>query len=112
MTPFELFYGRKSPPLVPYSQGTTMVDAIDSRLVDRDALLDRARYHLLTAQNRMKQRYDLHHHEVIYVVGDWVWLKLQSHCQLSVRQGHYHKLAPNFLVLIWWSARWARWHIA
>jgi hypothetical protein len=85
MTPFELVYGRKPPPLVPYNQGTTLVDAVDSRLVDRDALLDRAHHHLLTAQNRMKQRYDLHHHEVTYAVGDWVWLKLQSHRQLSVR---------------------------
>jgi hypothetical protein len=40
MTPFELVYGRKPPPLVPYSQGTTLVDVVDSRLVDRDALLD------------------------------------------------------------------------
>jgi hypothetical protein len=95
MTPFELVYGRKPPPLVPSSQGTTLVDAVDSRLVDRDALLDRARHHLLTAHNRMKQRYD-HHREVTYAVGDWVWLKLQSHRQLSVRQGHYHKLAPKF----------------
>jgi hypothetical protein len=72
------------------------VDAVDSWLVDRDALLDRARHHLLTAQYRMKQRYDLHHREVTYAMGDWVSLKLQSHRQLSIRLGHYHKLAPRF----------------
>lgn len=44
----------------------------------------------------MKQRYDLHHREVTYSVGDWVWLKLQKHRQLSARLGHDHKLAPKF----------------
>ena len=58
--------------------------------------LELLRTNLVATQNRMKQVYDKKHTDKELVVGDWVYLKLQSYKQGSVERRTNHKLSPRF----------------
>ena len=53
---------------------TTRVDALDSLLRQRQAVLDTLKVHLATAQARMKTQADKHRQERSFAMGDWVFL--------------------------------------
>ena len=57
--------------------GTTRVGALDSLLSRRQAILDTLKVHLVATQARMKTQADRHRQERSFVVGDWVFLRLQ-----------------------------------
>ena len=84
MSPFEALYGIPPPSIQSYLPGTTAVHSVDQALRDRDHLLRLLRANLQLAQNRMKQVYDKGRTERTFVVGDWVYLKLQPYRQQSV----------------------------
>ncbi|GJR91412.1 retrotransposable element Tf2 [Tanacetum coccineum] len=44
----------------------------------------------------MKSQADKHRTDREYVVGDWVYLKLQPHKQVTIRKGKQHKLSPKY----------------
>ena len=49
------------------------------------------------AQNRMKQQADQHRSEIIFEVGNWVFLRLQPYKQMSLKQAKKdNKLSPNY----------------
>ncbi|KAL6340300.1 hypothetical protein AAG906_040737 [Vitis piasezkii] len=79
MTPFEAVYDIPLPSLLAYIPGTSRVQAVDEYLCDRDAIL-----------------LDQHRREVSFLVGDYVYLKLQPYRQTSVAFRASMKLAPRF----------------
>ncbi|KAL6313182.1 hypothetical protein AAG906_016770 [Vitis piasezkii] len=86
MTPFEAVYGITPPRLLAYVPV----------LRDRDAILRELRHNLLLAQDRMKCQADQHRREASFLVGDYVYLKLQPYRQTSVAFRSSMKLAPRF----------------
>ncbi|TXG60193.1 hypothetical protein EZV62_014766 [Acer yangbiense] len=89
-------YGRDPPPLIRYERGSSLVSAVDNLLEDRDAILDELRMHLLCAQQKMKMYADAKRHNLEFVVGDLVFLKLRPYRQRSLAQRRYDKLAARF----------------
>ena len=48
-------------------------------------------------QNRMKQQEDQHRNEIIFDVGDWVFLGKQPYKQMSLKQAKKdNKLSPKY----------------
>ena len=69
-TPFELVYGRVPPPLLPYEPGTTVVQAVENELRDREHILALAQENLQETQLRMKNFADKKRTEREYEIGD------------------------------------------
>ena len=44
----------------------------------------------------MKSQADKHRTDREFVVGDWVYLKLQPHRQVTIRKGKQNKLSPKY----------------
>jgi hypothetical protein len=65
-------------------------------LQDRQAQLERLKWHLANAQNRMKMQADRQRSDKEYNVGDKVYLKLQPYAQSSVVNRPCPKLAFKF----------------
>ncbi|GJS40096.1 retrotransposable element Tf2 [Tanacetum coccineum] len=53
-------------------------------------------FHLTRAQDRMQNQANKHKTDRHFEVGDWVYLKLQPHRQVSIRQGQQHKLSSKY----------------
>ena len=60
LTPFEALYGFPPPSLQSYILGTTRVDALDSLLCQRAAILATLKGHLVAAQEKMKFQAEKH----------------------------------------------------
>lgn len=73
LSPFQWFRNSRHVRLL----GTTDLNAVDQELKAQDRVLEELREHLHAAQSRMKQVYDKHHTDREFMVGDWVYLKLQ-----------------------------------
>jgi hypothetical protein len=80
-TPFEVLYGY--PPrhfgIVPADASS--VTNLQEWLNERSAMTQAMQQNLLRAQQRMKDQAEKHRVEREFNVGDWVYLKLQSHIQ-------------------------------
>lgn len=96
MTPHEAVYGKPPPVVSSYIPGTTAVDAVDTTLRERDAILRQLRQNLQVAQDRMKYFADKHRTEREFQPGDWVYLRLQPYRQATMRNPQHPKLAPRF----------------
>ena len=96
LTPFEALYGFPLPKLQGYMPSTTRVDALDSLLRQRQAVLDTLKVHLATAQARMKTQADKHRQERSFAMGDWVFLRLQPYRQQSLASKGRWKLSPRY----------------
>lgn len=66
---------------------------LEEQLVERDAVLDDIKAHLVKAQQRMKKYADAHHREVEFEGGDLVYLKIQPYQQKSLARRVCEKLA-------------------
>lgn len=96
MSPFKALYGRSPPAVIRLGHNTTPVDSLEQLLRERDAVLDDLKVHLLKAQQRMKHWADKKRREVVFAVGDLVFLKLQPYRQQSIARRPCEKLAARF----------------
>ncbi|GJY99405.1 retrovirus-related pol polyprotein from transposon 17.6 [Tanacetum coccineum] len=95
-TTFETVYGIAPPVHVPYLGGLSKVEVVDRTLKYREEFIQTLKFHLLRAQNRMKQQANKGRSERNFKVGDWVLLKLQHHRQVTMRIGKQHKFSPKY----------------
>lgn len=103
LTPYEALYGQKPPSFIHYAPGGTSVAAAEKLLQDRETILKLLKEHLANSQHRMKQIADAHRTDREFVVGDWVYLRLQPFRQVSVAFRRNAKLAPKFFTPVcWW----------
>ena len=95
-TPYEVVYGQPPPSPIAYVQGQSHVDAVDRSLSAREAAVRLLKFHLHRAQQKMKINADKHRTERDFDVGQWVYVKLQPHRQVTLRQSKYNKLVPKY----------------
>ncbi|CAL9238184.1 unnamed protein product, partial [Arabidopsis halleri] len=96
-TPFEIIYGQPPPLHLPYLPGESSSKVIDRSLQKREELITMLKFHMLRAQNRMKQSADSHRSSREFKIGDYVYLKLQPYRQHSMKNLKVpHKLSPRF----------------
>jgi hypothetical protein len=89
-------YGQAPPVMIPFQAGSAKVVAVDRQLRDRDIFLAENKDRLLQAQTMMKATYDKHLRDMEFVVGDWVWLRLNHRSATTIREGRYSKLGPKY----------------
>ncbi|KAL8115463.1 hypothetical protein AgCh_022090 [Apium graveolens] len=96
MTPFEALYGRLPHSIPCYNVGDSPVNEVDQTLRTRDDILHQLKFTLHAANNRMKQLADKHRRDVVFTVGDYVFLRLHPYRQQTVFCRAYQKLACKF----------------
>ncbi|GJR43651.1 ty3-gypsy retrotransposon protein [Tanacetum coccineum] len=95
-TPYEAVYCQTPPIHIPYVPGESKVEGVDRTLRTREEVVQMLKFHLKRSQDRMKSQANKHRTDRSYKVGDWVYLKLQPHRQVSIRQGQQHKLSSKY----------------
>ncbi|CAH9108944.1 unnamed protein product [Cuscuta europaea] len=95
-TPYEIMYTQPPPLHLPYFPRESNVEAVDRSMQRREEMLKRLKENLVKAQSRMKQMAHRRRSETEYLIGDWVWLKLQHYRQQSVQPRSNQKLATRF----------------
>jgi len=96
MTPFEAVYGRPPPIFSRFVLDNTSNPTVSGSLRQRDETLAVLKSNLLQAQDRMKFQADKGRREVIFDIGDWVYVRLRPYRQLSVRLQRHSKLSRRF----------------
>ncbi|XP_047261806.1 uncharacterized protein LOC124895417 [Capsicum annuum] len=96
LTPYEVVYGQKPPPLLPYMPFDSALETVDRSLQDREATLRALKSHLEIAQGRMKVQVDRRRTDRTYAVCDQVYVKLQPYQQISLKDHSFQKLSENF----------------
>jgi hypothetical protein len=77
-------------------KGTTKVQVVEDHIGHEQEVLKLVKDNLAMAQNRMKQT-NQHRSEREFVVGDWVFMRLQPYKQMSLKQQKKdNKLAPKY----------------
>lgn len=66
------------------------IEDIDYSLSTREEILALLPENLVKAQQQMKTQADSPSYSYEFLVGDWVYLKLQFFCQQSIAQRKYH----------------------
>lgn len=96
MSPFQALFGRTQPEIPVFDSRSSKVQAVEELLLERDALLKILKENLQQAQAHMENQVNKHRREVEFLVGEFVWLKLQPYRQKSVSQKKSQKLALRF----------------
>ncbi|KAI4347857.1 hypothetical protein L6164_008634 [Bauhinia variegata] len=87
--------GRPPPSIPQYILGSSVVDVVDKVLSSREQLLLQLRDKLLKAQKQMKLYAGSKRRDMEYEIGDWVYVKLRPHRQVSVTGTQHQKLAKS-----------------
>ncbi|GJX38757.1 retrotransposable element Tf2 [Tanacetum coccineum] len=96
VTPFEVMYGQTPPLHVPYVAGESVVEVVHRTLQARETAIEMLKFHLKRAQDRMKVYANRKRSEMEFEVGMWVYLKLQPHRQVTIRQEQQYKLSAKY----------------
>jgi len=99
LTPFQVVYGRPPPALIQYEPDSARVAAVDSQLRDRDEFLSEVRDRLLLAQEVMRSQHDRKRRDLVFSVGDWVWLRLHHRTAVGITPARATKLGPRYFGL-------------
>ncbi|GKD31487.1 retrotransposable element Tf2 [Tanacetum coccineum] len=89
-------YGKSLLVYIPYIGGESKVDLVDKTLREREATVEALKFHVSRAQSKMKSHADKGRTDKKFDCGDWVFLKLQPHRQVSLRQGKLNKFSSKF----------------
>lgn len=81
---------------LPYLPHKLAMESIDRSFNTQEALLAQLKQHLSNAVNRMKQFANQHRSVRCFKEGDYVFLKLHPHRQVSVAQHASKKLSPRY----------------
>ena len=74
-----------------------IIQTVEDHIEHQQEVLQLLKDNLNLAQNRMKQQVDQHRSEIIFDVGDWVFLRLQPYKQMSLNQAKKdNKLSPKY----------------
>nr|GEU88200.1 putative mitochondrial protein [Tanacetum cinerariifolium] len=95
-TPYEAVYCQTHSIHVPYIPGDSRVKKVDRTLQAREETIKVLKFHLKRSQDRMRNQTNKHRIDRQFKVGDWVYLKLQPHRKVSIRQGQQQKLSPKY----------------
>ena len=90
-------YGYHPPSITSSLRENLKVQAVEDHIEHQQEVLQLLKDNLNLAQNRMKQQTDEHRSERSFVVGDWVFLRLQPYKQMSLKQAKKdNKLSPKY----------------
>jgi hypothetical protein len=95
-SPFQALYGYHPPSITLGSPPRSNIEVVITILRDRHRTLIQLKAHLIHAQDRMKKFADTNCTERSFVVGDWVYIRLQPYRQVSISNSRNHKLNPRF----------------
>nr|GEW13448.1 retrotransposable element Tf2 [Tanacetum cinerariifolium] len=95
-TPYEAVYGKPPPVHIPYIEGERKVDLVDKTLSEREEVMETLKFHISRDHSRIKSHVDKRRTDMKFDCGDWVFLKLQPHIQVSLRQRKQNKFSPKF----------------
>lgn len=70
--------------------------AVAQELQDHDEAIKQLKLHLTQAQSNMKAQADKKRHDIQFMVGEWVYVKLKPYRQMSITSRIHHKLAAKF----------------
>lgn len=96
MTPFKVVYGREPPSVLKLSKWQDVAVDVQDQLRDRDAILDILKFNLQKAQARTKHFADRKRTEVHLNIGEYVFVKLQHHCQHLVQLRRNQKVSLKY----------------
>jgi retron-type reverse transcriptase len=70
---------------------------VEDHIENQQQVLQILKDNLTMAQNRMKQQAYQHRSEIIFEVGDWVFLRLQPYKHMSLKKANKdNKLSPKY----------------
>jgi hypothetical protein len=95
-SPFHLVYGHDPPLVHSYALGDAKLPVVHRQLLVRDEFLTEIRDWLEQAQQRYKFFYDEHHRDIMFMVGQWVWLCIIHKPVTSLNVANHSKLGPKF----------------
>ena len=95
-SPFKVVYGHPPPSIIPYNGHPAAVEAVDTMLQQRDAILRQLKHNLYDTQIRVKQMADKKRHDLSFEVEDKVMVKSQPYHQSSLSRQTYSKLDRHF----------------
>nr|GFA00468.1 retrotransposable element Tf2 [Tanacetum cinerariifolium] len=94
--PYEAVYCQTPPIYVPYIPRDSRVEEVDRTLQAREEAIKVLKFYLKRSQDRMRNQANKHRTDRQFEVNDWVYLKLQPHRKVPIRQGQQHKLSPKY----------------
>jgi hypothetical protein len=95
-SPFEVLYGHMPRHFGITDQRAISVPDLKTWLQERELMQKLIQQHLTRHQDRMKKQADKKRSERVFVVHNWVFLKLQPYVQTSVATRANHKLSFKF----------------
>ncbi|XP_071718968.1 uncharacterized protein [Rutidosis leptorrhynchoides] len=74
----------------------TMQPMVDRSLTVREEAFAMLQYHLRRAQDRMKLYADKRMSDRVFIVGNWVYVKLRPYRQITLRGNSFNKLSQKY----------------